>query len=353
MPPRTRDEIGVTRAPLEYVPLPAGLRVPTAEVIGQEVCTDLDRPLDVDLTGQEFVLFRAIEGISEIRTLAARYGALGLGTAVDDLQMAKGNFPLWPLCLSHDRSAYSHFGPEPLTDWIKQSGLLAIGFGLLGMLRLPPSRRGFLWLRRRTRRIPDHFDLLIDASQHGDDKWWPGLSLLDGVRRAGLRGPIVWPPRKPRGLHRVAIGPPPHYRGPEWADSGRATIRFDLSRPGIEGALRDLLNPWLGRLRLGLSVEAGTTVPTVRTHVDMVGIVWVQLANALLSQVEPQLCAWERCPGPPERPGIFLWQFGSEARQRNAKYCHPKCKQAAAQAEHRQSPGYRRSKQTKTRESES
>jgi hypothetical protein len=72
---------------------------------------------------------------------------------------------------------------------------------------------------------------------------------------------------------------------------------------------------------------------------------WLQLANAVLTQVRPRLCAWERCPGPPERPGVFLWRWGltqSGIKHRDSIYCHPLCQHAAAVARSRTSPAYRR-----------
>lgn len=61
----------------------------------------------------------------------------------------------------------------------------------------------------------------------------------------------------------------------------------------------------------------------------------------LISSVKPRLCAWERCKGPPERPGIFIYQWGRwgpGSKRRDALYCHPKCQHGAAVARTRSSP---------------
>ena len=116
-------------------------------------------------------------------------------------------------------------------------------------------------------------------------------------------------------------------------------MRALLDTPGIEirvgpGAeapaetLMSLLRPWLETsLRATIESREGHLWPAQQLVGGFLAVLWLELANAALSRVMPRRCAFEDCPGPPTRPGVFLWQWGGGigSKHRDARYCHQKC----------------------------
>jgi hypothetical protein len=322
-----RETFGAT---LPYLSLPTHASIIRATVAGDDVRLDSERRLDLQFTDQEFTLFRGLHTPADVTRFAARFGWLGIGNATptDAASWTASERPLWFRLLSNDPGRMAYFQAEPVVDWIRQAGLMDLAYGLLGLLRLPRTQRVLLEALTQRRR---------GSEGPAYKNRWPAVLVLDGASRAGLRVLADLHHDMPR----VVVAP---WRRPYWLDQGGRTLRFDLSRPGIEEALRDLLNPWLYQVRAGLLEVEGKTAPSLNMPVSLLALMWFQVANAMLSEVPPRVCAWERCPGPPERPQVFLWRWGTGVKHRDAQFCHPRCRSAKAQATHRASPAYRRDK---------
>jgi hypothetical protein len=71
---------------------------------------------------------------------------------------------------------------------------------------------------------------------------------------------------------------------------------------------------------------------------DLLSTLWMQFANVLSNERPLRVCSFDDCPGPPARPHLFLWRYGSGAtssRNGTSKYCHPLCTSAASAARRR------------------
>jgi len=132
-----------------------------------------------------------------------------------------------------------------------------------------------------------------------------------------------------------------------------AGLLFEFSRSGIGMALSNLLNPWVDRVRAGVAPAESGILPKLFGPGQLLGILWLQLANAAFSELQPRLCAFDRCPGPPARPGVFLWRWGRTAsgiKHRDSICCHPLCQHAAAVDKARKTnPEYQRDQRRRKR----
>jgi hypothetical protein len=311
-------------------------------------------PIQVELVGQEFLLFRGLASVGDVSSFAATYGLLGLHVpAREQVQVKRHMRPAWARALTMAPDRYRS-EEEPVADWLRQAGLADLAVGLWGLLRIPQARRAIVAAATKHRPGVDSPGAHGPTDMAAPSTSWPVRSVLGGSSAAGLscsavtRGSDVpqemdFHPSSWRPIHSRRAG-----------REIRPPMRLVLSTEGIsEFLLRHLVNPWLHQVRASLLVQDGVIVPGFRHPADLLSILWVQFANALLSGVPPKVCAWKRCPGPPVRPGVFLWRWGRTStgtKHRDALYCHPKCQHAAAVDRSRRSPGSLRRHRSESRE---
>lgn len=319
----------VTRA---YLALPASFRRQAARLEGGELVLE-GETTEVELEGQEFALFRGIRSADDAGRLAARYGLLGLRWSLGRVPEDAPDRPLWAQLLGHCQ--VDDWTREPVHAWVRTAGLLEFTYGLLGLLRDTKKRQAFLATARKwappSQPMP-MVEVLEAQSRLYEGKHWAVRAVLDGAARAGLR------------FSRI------EYDNDSWwasfvpvdaATTSELTgfgVRVAPGGDGLAEALATLLRPHLEQVRASVGAQGGRLVPMQSTPTDLFSILWLQLANAALSGVGPRRCAWERCPGPPERPGVFLWRFGRTAtgtKHVDSMYCHPLCQHAAAVAKQR------------------
>lgn len=301
-------------------------------------------PFQAALEGQEFLLFRGLRSEEGVSPFAAAYGLLGLSSvAREQVGLKRHMRPAWARALTKPPDQYPA-RQEPVADWLRQAGLADLAVGLWGLLRIPQARRALVAAARAGRPVTETLSPLDLPELAASSSSWAVRSVLGGAAAAGLGCSVV-----NRGLD---VPLEVHFHPLSWraiysrraGREIRPAMRMELSTEGIgEFLLRHLVNPWIERVRSSLMVHEGLIVPATRHPVDLLGLLWIQLANALLSTVDPRVCAWERCPGPPVRPGVFLWRWGRTStgtKHRDALYCHPRCQHAAAVHRSRQSPGH-------------
>jgi hypothetical protein len=299
------------------------------------------------LNAQEFLLFRGIADLGDVDWFAREYGRLGLSNATRELNTKPHMRPTWAKALTLDPAKYKG-NPEPAADWLRQAGLMDMALGLYGIYSDVGARRAFssacrpLDAASPVGRIDEQLETARTASS------WVVRSIMHGAAAAGLAVSTV-------GTQRSGTGRPQRYvtfAPAGWrviGAHGRAidqTMRLALSKADIaEFLLWRLLRPWVERTGASLMVEKGHITPASRLPNDLLGNLWLQFANGVLSSIEPRLCAWERCPGPPQRPGVFIFQWGGVgpgSKHRDSLYCHLNCRRAAVVARTRQSPAHQR-----------
>ncbi len=282
----------------------------------------------VELTGQEFLLFREVRTDEDIARLASTYGPLGLGLAAVNAELP---YPTWLMRLTRNPQGgfvYKHKGGakleelEPTEDWVRQSGLLCVGVALLGLSQSARARRALRTVLSG-RRTP----------KRDDPELWPVRELLDGCERAGLGvsqedawqgGFLLDPLDEPRWLKDERI-------------SDLGVLVEDNTSHAFATALAGLLDPWTTRIRLGVSTDTkGLMLLSPGTPAALLAQLWLQLADAAFGDLPLKVCAWEGCKGPhADRPGVFLWRWPisrEDIKHRDAQYCDRRCAHADAQA---------------------
>ena len=130
-------------------------------------------------------------------------------------------------------------------------------------------------------------------------------------------------------------------RDPSMADGNvgfTATLDVRLAPEGIVDTLAGLVNDWLPPLHPYLGSESGAFRIGYRPPSDLLSTLWMQFANVLSAERPLKVCSFDACPGPPARPHLFLWRYGSGAAissNGTSKYCHPLCASAATAARRR------------------
>lgn len=301
-----------------------------------------------DLTGQEFLRFRGVTDAESAHDFATAFSLLGIREAADPFQTVSWEaWPLWYRLLTHypesNFAGAKHPGGiyarlEPFEDWARQAGLMQMGVGLLGLLDNGAARRSLLTALGEGHPL----DELGDRTTS-----WPLRHFVEGVDRSGLRveytggGVEFWPPDlgAMKGSHESPLADLfDEYKAWGFLHPSSTTEPFLL-------LLHVLINPWVEQVRGQLQYTEGRLVPGTRVPSSLLGIMWLQLVNAYYSSIRLRVCEWDRCPGPPERPGVFLWRWGKTptgVKHRDSKYCHPLCMKSAGMARTRKSPGYQR-----------
>jgi hypothetical protein len=302
----------------------------------------------ITLTRQEFTRFRAVTRGDEVRALANEYGLLWIEAETSRLRAVRfRDRPLWWWALTDE---VQDSAVERVEDWIRLGGLLDLAYGLAGIMWDGSVLPSLIRFAERLERPPSPTtaDALLGPQRaQAASEPWPVRLIADGAARAGMRiGPPVEADPDP--------GAPPAFaarsrqwitfhgsawrivRDPEGIPQVSPSFSVRADGPGIASALKSLLDPWLARVQQvslvrGDRLEAGYSLPGT-----LLSQLWLQLARAATSDVPARECAWKRCPGPPERPGIFVKRWGDERRKRrDSQYCHPLCQHAAVIARSR------------------
>ena len=130
-------------------------------------------------------------------------------------------------------------------------------------------------------------------------------------------------------------------RDPSAADGNlgfSATLDVRLAPEGIADTLAGLVNDWLAPMHPYLVSDGGAFRLAYRPPSDLLSTLWMQFANVLSAERPLKVCSFDACPGPPARPHLFLWRYGSGAAistNGTSKYCHPLCASAASAARRR------------------
>jgi hypothetical protein len=362
----THESFSVTEAPKPWVTVPTQFKTFAASVQmlgGRKVGTTrgrfvapnmeehrrtyLEGPPIVELTGQEFLLFRSLHDVPGIEPMAHRFGLLDLDFLVhpfvDDPsgELVDWGWPMWVLQLTEHPAKYLNrndaprfaYRWEPVEDWIRQAALLGLAWSLLGLLRDPEAAQ----------KLTEALDAEAEPAWWGLATSWPIREFFEALDRLSMEMYRSDPSQ-------IRLEPLPAHFSEAAPGYFESSIEVDFAVPtSIATALRDLLSPWMQLVQGDVVVSEASIEPAVRTRNELLGILWLQLANAAFTQLRPRRCAWERCPGPPSRPGVFLWQWGAGSKHKDAEFCDPRCAHAAASARSRRSPAYTQPKKRPAR----
>jgi len=266
----------------------------------------------VELEGQDFLCFAGCKDAEAADYLGGYYGLLGLAGARARAPGPRARRPIWQWALTKERFDGKR---EPVEDWLRQTGLLQLGTGLLGL-----SRDISGWSK-----VVDSVNRLHERDESPSGSWTVDW-IVQGALRAGL-WPQLW-------ASRIQFAPR-NWRVRFAEEDGELvaapTPWFDESPESVGDALCQLLLPWVRQVKGALRSDGGRIVPGYRLPTSLLATLWLQLANASVSDIVPKTCAFENCPGPPERPWVFMWRWGPSTgtKHRDARYCHPKCQHAA------------------------
>jgi hypothetical protein len=333
--PRTRDLFGVTF----WLPGPPQLE--TREALFRDGMIVPGGSKRIELTGQEFLLLRGLDRDEAVARFASRFGLLGLWRSLEDVGAHPARWPVWARALSDPREDHTGENGEPVLDWKRQAGLMDLAVGLDGLRRNVAARTALLDASRELLEAPRDERLDLQRRLGSEQASWESRSTLVGAADAGLMATLD-------DLGGLA-DPKISFSAPSWrvvqTEAGPATfsVRMGLSEQEVsEFLVYRLVNPWVARRTAALKVESSEIHPAERWQPDLLGNLWLQFANALVSDRAPKLCSWERCPGPPERPKVFFWRWGPTTtgiKHKDAAYCHTLCMRAAVSDRSRKSAG--------------
>ena len=280
----------------------------------------------LQLDGQEFLRFRGLWQREDVPALVEEWGCLGIDRAAARSE-ARSKQGWTQLLVDHPARPGAMYS-ELFADWIRLSGLMDYAVGLMGLLQdhvavgdLVDALRGPVGSRPR-----DPEQIRADLPDEG---WLRGI--LGGAARMNMSCEFE---ADTNSMTLVS-------RDPSMADGNlgfTATLDVRLAPEGIAETLAGLVNDWLPPLHPYLGAESGGFHLGYRPPSDLLSTLWMQFANVLSAERPLKVCSFDACPGPPARPHLFLWRYGSGAtisRNGTSKYCHPLCTSAATAARRR------------------
>jgi hypothetical protein len=278
------------------------------------------------LDGQEFLRFRGLWLREDVPALVEEWGCLGIDRAAARSE-ARGKQGWTQLLVDHPARPGAMYS-ELFADWIRLSGLMDYAVGLMGLLQdhaaigdLVDALGGPVGNRPR-----DPEQIRDDLPDEG---WLRGI--LGGAARMNMSCEFE---ADTNSMTLVS-------RDPSAADGNlgfTATLDVRLAPGGIAETLAGLVNDWLAPMHPYLVSDDGAFRLAYRPPSDLLSTLWMQFANVLSAERPLKVCAFDACPGPPARPHLFLWRYGSGAAistNGTSKYCHPLCASAATAARRR------------------
>jgi hypothetical protein len=280
----------------------------------------------LQLDGQEFLRFRGLWTREDVPALVEEWGCLGIDRAAARSD-ARGKHGWTELLVDHPARPGAMYS-ELFADWIRLSGLMDYAVGLMGLLQ-DPAAIGDLVGALRTSAGNRPRDPEQIRADYRDEGWLRGI--LGGAARMNMSCEFE---ADTNSLTLVSRDP----SKPNGQVGFTAMLDLRLTSDGIADALAGLVNDWLPPLHPYLGSEGGTFRLAYRPPSDLLSTLWMQFANVLSAQQPLKVCSFDGCPGPPARPHLFLWRYGSGATSSTngtSKYCHPLCASAASAARRR------------------
>ena len=312
-----------------YLPVPQEKHLVEAEVKGNRA---RPRPLEawegrrLQLDGQEFLRFRGLWVREDVPALVEEWGCLGIDRAATRSE-ARGKQGWTELLVDHPALPGAMYS-ELFADWIRLSGLMDYAVGLLGLLQNQTVIRELVDVLRTPAGSRPRDPEQIRAN-YRDEGWLRGI--LGGAARMNMSCEFE---EDTNSMTLVSRDP----AKPDGQLGFSAMLDLRLTPDGIADTLAGLVNDWLPPLHPYLVSDAGAFRLAYRPPSDLLSTLWMQFANVLTAERALKVCSFEACPGPPARPHVFLWRYGSGATSSThstSKYCHPRCASAAGSARRR------------------
>jgi hypothetical protein len=277
----------------------------------------------LQLDGQEFLRFRGLWMREDVPGLVEEWGCLGIDRAAARSE-ARGKQGWTELLVDHPARPGAMYS-ELFADWIRLSGLMDYAVGLLGLLQ-DHSAIGDLVDALRSSAGSRPRDPEQIRADYRDEGWLRGI--LGGAARMNMSCEFE---QDSTSMTLVS-------RDPGKADGHlgfTAMLDLRLTTDGIADTLAGLVNDWLPPLHPYLVSDGDAFRLAYRPPSDLLSTLWMQFANVLSEERTLKVCSFDGCPGPPARPHLFLWRYGSGATSptnSTSKYCHPLCANAASAA---------------------
>ncbi len=281
------------------------------------------------MDGQEFLRFRGLWVREDVPALVEEWGCLGIDRAAARSD-ARGKQGWTELLVDHPVRPGAMYS-ELFADWIRLSGLMDYAVGLLGLLQDHAAIGELVDALRPQAGRPRNPEQI--RADHRDERWV--REILGGASRMNMSCEFEGDTNSMTLLSRDAAKP-------DGQLGFTAMLDIRLTPDGIADTLAGLVNDWLPPLHPYLVSEDGAFRLAYRPPSDLLSTLWMQFANVLSERRTLKVCSFDGCPGPPARPHLFLWRYGSGATSpthSTSKYCHPLCASAASGARRRTGRG--------------
>jgi len=278
------------------------------------------------LDGQEFLRFRGLWTREDVPALVEEWGCLGIDRAAARSE-ARSKHGWTELLVDHPGPPGVMYS-ELFADWIRLSGLMDYAVGLLGLVQDHAAIGALLDVLRSPAGSRPRDPEQIRAG-YRDEGWLRGI--LGGAARMNMSCELE---EDTNSLTLVSRDPSTH----DGQLGFSATLDLRLTPDGIAETLAGLVNDWLPPLHPYLVSVGGAFDVAYRPPSDLLSTLWMQFANVLTQERALKVCSFDACPGPPARPHLFMWRYGSgatSAKRSTSKYCHPRCASGASAARRR------------------
>ena len=239
---------------------------------------------------------------------------------------ARGKHGWTELLVDHPGPAGAMYS-ELFADWIRLSGLMDYAVGLFGLVQDHAAIGSLVDVLRVPTGSPRDPEQI--RAGYRDEGWLRGI--LGGAARMNMSCEFD---EDTNSMTLVSRDPSKQDGQPGFS----AMLDLRLTPDGIAETLAGLVNDWLPPLHPYLASESGALHLAYRPPSDLLSTLWMQFANVLTEERALKVCSFDACPGPPARPHLFLWRYGSgaaSAKHSNSKYCHPRCASGASAARRR------------------
>ena len=290
------------------------------------------RPLEawegrrLQLDGQEFLRFRGLWSREDVPSLVEEWGCLGIDRAAARSE-ARGKHGWTELLVEHPARPGA-MSSELFADWIRLSGLMDFAVGSFGLVHDHAAIGALVDVLRAPAGSRPRDPEQIRAG-YRDEGWLRGI--LGGAARMNMSCEFD---EDTNSMTLVSRDPSKQGGQPGFS----AMLGLRLTPDGIAETLAGLVNDWLPPLHPYLASESGAFHLAYRPPSDLLSTLWMQLANVLTEERALKVCSFDACPGPPARPHLFLWRYGSgatSAKKSTSKYCHPRCASGASASRRR------------------